>query len=83
MSLLGGKVFKYILKISLRFTECCYEIICLYQLDAVLHQDGKNEQVFHLIKCLRMHVRPNPGCARVQKAVQGLQNRCLVRKNLE
>ena len=31
MSLMGDKMFKYILKFSLRFTECFYEIICLYQ----------------------------------------------------
>jgi len=30
MFLMGDKVFKYILKFSLRFTECCYKIICLY-----------------------------------------------------
>jgi len=30
MSLMGDKVFKYILKFSLRFTDCCYEFICLY-----------------------------------------------------
>ena len=30
MPLMGDKIFKYILKCSLRFTECVYEIICLY-----------------------------------------------------
>ena len=40
MSLLGNKVFKYIVKFSLRFTdcECCYEIICLYYVDSVFHR---------------------------------------------
>jgi len=32
MCLMGDKMFKYTLKFSLRFTECCYEIICLTNL---------------------------------------------------
>jgi len=31
-SLMGDKVFKYILQFSLRFTVCCDEIICLTNL---------------------------------------------------
>ena len=38
MSLMGDKMFKYIVKFSLRFTECFYEIICLYQSDSFFHK---------------------------------------------
>ena len=37
MSLMGVKMFKYIVKFSVRFTECFYEIICLYQFDSFFH----------------------------------------------
>jgi len=30
MSLMGDKMYIYIFKFSLRFTECRYKIICLY-----------------------------------------------------
>ena len=36
--LMGDKVFKYTFKFSLRFTECCYGIICLYYLDSVFYR---------------------------------------------
>jgi len=35
MSLKGDKLYKYILKFSLRFTEWSYEIICLYKFDCL------------------------------------------------
>jgi len=38
MSLMENKVFKYILNFFLRFTECCFEIICFYQLDSVFRK---------------------------------------------
>jgi len=38
MFLMGDKMFKYIVKFSLRFTECFYEVICLYQFDSFCHK---------------------------------------------
>jgi len=38
MFLMGDKMFKYNVKFSLRFTECFYEIMCLYQFDSFCHK---------------------------------------------
>ena len=38
MAVMGDKMFKYIMKFSLRFTDCFYEIICLYQFDSFFHK---------------------------------------------
>jgi len=38
MSLMGDTMFKFIVKFSLRFTVCFYEIICPYQFDSFFHK---------------------------------------------